>query len=314
MGQLLNGKWTDDQPFTPGPHKFELGSPEFPFDKSTPKGRYHLYVGHACPFAHRALSALYLSGLDEVVDTSFVYPENTPEGWSFESHGLAGIGDNFGHKKLLHEVYTAADSKYTGRVTIPLLVDTQPSSDAGGDGKIRIVSNESIDLVKQFAKLSRNPNLEAGVEAGASEELSKLVYGFPGIAGKNARETKEDVYEKNTADFFHALGQLDAALGEHAYLAGAKLSILELLLLPFLLRLEIGNLYFYKLTIKRIKDFPHLDKYVRKLYQTPQLKRSIDITQAHQAIFSEHARNKFAPSPLLVPVVPALDWDVPLKE
>lgn len=37
-----------------------VGSPEFPLEP----GRYHLYVGNACPWCHRVLLALVVSGLE----------------------------------------------------------------------------------------------------------------------------------------------------------------------------------------------------------------------------------------------------------
>lgn len=43
--------------------KDQLGSPGFPLEK----GRYHLYVGNACPWCHRVLLALVVCGLEEYV-------------------------------------------------------------------------------------------------------------------------------------------------------------------------------------------------------------------------------------------------------
>ena len=40
-----------------------IGSPQFP----AASGRYHLYVGNACPWCHRVLLALVASGLGEYV-------------------------------------------------------------------------------------------------------------------------------------------------------------------------------------------------------------------------------------------------------
>jgi putative glutathione S-transferase len=40
-----------------------IGSPEFPFEA----GRYHLYVGNACPWCHRVLLALVVAGLQGTI-------------------------------------------------------------------------------------------------------------------------------------------------------------------------------------------------------------------------------------------------------
>jgi len=37
-------------------------------------GRYHLYVSHACPWAHRVMIFRYLKGLDDHISVSVVHP------------------------------------------------------------------------------------------------------------------------------------------------------------------------------------------------------------------------------------------------
>ena len=48
----------------------ELGSPEFPVES----GRYHLYIGLFCPFAHRAFLTRELKGLKDFMSVSVVKP------------------------------------------------------------------------------------------------------------------------------------------------------------------------------------------------------------------------------------------------
>lgn len=46
-------------------------------------GRYHLYVGLFCPFAHRALLVRSLKELESLIDVSVVkpYPKGDDNGW-----------------------------------------------------------------------------------------------------------------------------------------------------------------------------------------------------------------------------------------
>ena len=47
------------------------------------KGRYHLYVAFACPWAHRGLVARKLKGLEDVVSLTVLDWFQGDEGWRF---------------------------------------------------------------------------------------------------------------------------------------------------------------------------------------------------------------------------------------
>ena len=44
-------------------------------------GRYHLYVSHACPWAHRTMIFRALKGLQDVISVSVVHPLMPDESW-----------------------------------------------------------------------------------------------------------------------------------------------------------------------------------------------------------------------------------------
>ena len=46
-------------------------------------GRYHLYVSHACPWAHRTVIFRKLKGLEDVIGLSVVDAHMSEDGWSF---------------------------------------------------------------------------------------------------------------------------------------------------------------------------------------------------------------------------------------
>ncbi len=45
--------------------------------------RYHLYVSHACPWAHRTMIFRALKGLQDVISVSVVHPLMPAESWVF---------------------------------------------------------------------------------------------------------------------------------------------------------------------------------------------------------------------------------------
>src|SRR3954454_11960214 len=92
MGLLVNGAWQDtwyDTGKTGGrfvrgassfrDHVTADGSSGFPAEK----GRYHLYVSLACPWAHRTLVFRKLKRLEDVISLSVVDPLMGPDGWVF---------------------------------------------------------------------------------------------------------------------------------------------------------------------------------------------------------------------------------------
>jgi glutathionyl-hydroquinone reductase len=106
-----------------------------PSDPSAPfspeSGRYHLYIGLFCPFAHRANFVRHLKGLTEIIDLSVVmpYPKGDAKGWpgwrfpkSNDEYPRATVDNLFG-ENYLHKVYFRADPGYKGRYSVPVLWD-----------------------------------------------------------------------------------------------------------------------------------------------------------------------------------------------
>ncbi|HEY9567019.1 MAG TPA: glutathione S-transferase family protein, partial [Thalassobaculum sp.] len=103
-------------------------------------GRYHLYVSLACPWAHRTLILRALKGLEAAITVSVVHWLMGADGWSFEP-GPGVVPDPIHGARHLREVYLAADRRYTGRVTVPVLWDRETAT---------VVSNESADILRMF--------------------------------------------------------------------------------------------------------------------------------------------------------------------
>ena len=102
-------------------------------------GRYHLYVSLACPWAHRTLIFRALKQLAPMIGLSVTHWFMGDQGWTFEP-GEGVVPDPLG-ARLMHEVYTRAETRFTGRVTVPVLWDLHTGT---------IVSNESADIIRMF--------------------------------------------------------------------------------------------------------------------------------------------------------------------
>src|SRR6185295_16226239 len=102
------------------------------------RGRYHLYVSLACPWAHRTVVFRKLKKLEDVIGMSVVEPVMGEHGWQF---GPDADEDSVNGKKTLGEIYLLADPRYTGRSSVPLLWDKERRT---------IVNNESSEIIRMF--------------------------------------------------------------------------------------------------------------------------------------------------------------------
>lgn len=150
MGQLVNGKWSNENVLFNHDDKglyFKRDSvfrdwikseaqSEFPAEP----GRYHLYCAVACPWAHRATLMRTLKKLEPFVTLTNTFQEAGGQGWSFgqEGHIVPGTDQRV---RWLHELYTIADPACTTRVTVPTLWDAKAR---------RVVNNESSEIIRMF--------------------------------------------------------------------------------------------------------------------------------------------------------------------
>src|SRR5687768_9654849 len=153
MGVLIDGVWTDgtlpEETGKTGEFKRKDssfrnwitadGSSGF---KAEP-GRYHLYVAHACPWAHRTLIYRAIKKLEGAITVAYSVPGLRPNGWEFGDDPKFPdcTPDTVNGFKYLHQAYTAADPKYTGKVTVPTLWDKKTKT---------IVNNESSEIIRML--------------------------------------------------------------------------------------------------------------------------------------------------------------------
>ena len=86
-----------------------------------------------------------LKGLEAAIPVSVVNWLMLEQGWTFDP-GPGVVADPVNHARVLHQVYTAADPHYTGRVTVPVLWDRQRGT---------IVNNESAELLRMLGNRVR---------------------------------------------------------------------------------------------------------------------------------------------------------------
>lgn len=319
MGLLVNGVWQDqwyDTKSTRG--RFERTVTNFrhwitPDGEAGPSGdagfeaerdRYHLYVSLACPWAHRTLIFRKLKKLEDIVSVSVVHPLMREEGWTFREYPAA-TGDTLLGKKRLYEIYLAAKSDYSGRVTVPALWDKKRNT---------IVNNESAEIIRifnsAFDDLTGNRDdyypeaLRTGIDA-INEPIYKFINN--GVY-RTGFATTQEAYEEAFNALFAELNVIEQRLSRQRYLAGAKLTEADVRLFTTLIRFDAAYVGHFKCNLRRIADYPNLSNYLRELFQMPAFGETTNFDHIKTHYYASH--RQINPTGI-VPLGPELNLDAP---
>jgi putative glutathione S-transferase len=239
---------------TPGP----AGKGGFPAER----GRYHLYVSLACPWAHRTLIFRKLKQLEDVISISITEPHMGPAGWKFGT-GPGATLDTVNGKPLLAEVYLSADPRFSGRVSVPVLWDKKRRT---------IVNNESAEIIRML-----NSAFDAYTEARTDyypaelraeiDRINDIVY--PNVNDgvyRTGFATTQAAYEEAATALFATLDRLEERLSRQRYLLGRQITEADWRLFTTLVRFDAVYYSHFKCNIRRIIDYPNLWNYLRDLY------------------------------------------------
>ena len=277
------------------------GSSGFPAEK----GRYHLYVSLACPWAHRAVIVRRLLGLEDVITMSVADPVRDERGWAFREgpgHGADGVC----HFQFLSEAYLRTDPEYTGRYTVPCVWDRATE---------RLVTNNfpdiTIDMETQFTAFHRAgaPELYPQGSREEIDEVNALVYRDvnngvyrAGFATAQAR------YEAAVDALFARLDWLEARLATRRHLVGAGLTEADVRLFTTLVRFDAVYVGHFKCNLRRLVDYPNLWGYARDLYQRPGFGETVNFDHIKRHYYVTH--DHINPTGI-VPKGPLVEWSAP---
>lgn len=318
MGLLVDGRWVDkwyDTSSTGG--RFVRSDAQFrswitPDGSPGPSGeggfaaeagRYRLYVCLACPWAHRTLIFRALKGLEDMIPVYVVNPLMAENGWTFEP-GEGVVPDPDG-ARYLYEVYLRAQPDYSGRVTVPVLWDTQRNT---------IVNNESAEIIRilnsAFDGIGARPGDYAPQDLLPEiEAINKRVYdAINNGVYKAGFATEQDVYEEEVRKLFDALDEMDARLADRRYLLGGRITETDWRLFTTLLRFDPVYHGHFKCNLRQIADYPHLSGYLRELYQWPGVAPTVNFDHIKQHYYRSH--DTINPNGI-VPLGPLQDLEAP---
>jgi glutathionyl-hydroquinone reductase len=289
MGLLIDGIWRDawyDTTSTGGRFVRKESQYRGGLDGSfrAEPGRYHIYAGYACPWAHRVLIMRALKGLEDIISLSMVNAHMAESGWTF----LPGEGvtpDSITGARYLYEVYLAADPAYTGRVTIPILWDKIEGS---------IVNNESSEIIRilnaafdgvgalpgDYYPQHLRPEIDA-VNVRIYETLNNGVY-RAGFA------TTQAAYEEAVFPLFETLDWLEHRLEGRQWLVGEQLTEADIRLFTTLVRFDAVYHGHFKCNLRRIADYPHLSRLTRAMASDVRIAPTINLPHAKAHYYGSH--------------------------
>ena len=283
MGQLLKGKWCDDDDviqdgaYLRQASKFRVeGSDNL--DVHGNVGRYHLIVSDTCPWSHRVRIICLLKNLSDCLPTHLLSGPRV-EGYAL-SAGRPWIIP--GAKKTaihLHQLYTMVNPDYTGRSTVPVLWDSK---------NLDIVTNESVDILRLLDGIpskSDHPDIIFNPPELITQikELNQQIYsGFNNAVYQIGFSTSDIARETAIKTVLETMAYLEHRLSDKRFLFGSLMTESDWRLFPTLVRFDQ---VYAPIFIRRgisLTDFPNLWDYARDLYAIPGISGTI-VFEANRA-------------------------------
>jgi len=278
-----------------------IGDPDF----SAEPGRYHLVVAFNCPWCHRVSLARNVLGLQDSVTMDVAFPGRTddddPEGpnhWQFAPEKISALtgaslpectedtGTGKGYR-LVRDIYRAEGSDER---SVPVLYDKKTG---------RIVNNESAEITRmldgqagalgsRIAEAERpqlypdDPELRDEID-----ELNLLIYvTINNGAYKAGFSFDQAIYAAAFKAYFETLAKLDARLADgRPFLTGKGFTEADLRLFPTLYRHDPVYYVRMKLNGAKILDYPHLWRWLCRVYTLSGVADSNSLFHCRQGYF-----------------------------
>ena len=229
-----------------------------------------------------------------------VEPRLSDQGWRFgETPGATR--DPLLGATYMHELYTHADPRFTGRATVPVLWDRATGT---------IVNNESADILRMlnsgFGSIASGTfdlypePLRAEIDA-----LNERLY--PSLNNGVYRAgfaSSQIAYDEAVAEVFATLDSLEQRLAGRRFLFGDTLTETDIRLFVTLVRFDAAYHGLFKCNLRRVADYPHLSRHIEAVLAIPGVSGTVDIGHIKAGYYSVKALNPTG----IVPVGPELPF------
>lgn len=268
-------------------------------------GRYHLYVSYACPWAHRTLIFRRIKGLENHISVSVTHPDMLKDGWTFGTGFAGATGDTKMGLPFVRDIYTKADPRFGGRVTVPVLWDTELDT---------IVSNESSEIIRMFNSsfddiTGNAADFWPSEMHQAIEEVNTRIYSdVNNGVYKSGFATSQSAYDDAVHTLFGTLDWLETRLSKSRYLIGDRITEADWRLFTTLVRFDLVYHQHFKCNRRRLIDYPNLWAFTRELYQWPGVSET---TEFDHIVRHYHYSHESINPHRILPINPLIDWESP---
>lgn len=302
MGMLINGKWEDgaDRSMVSGAYRREQSALPTSLNAQTLKlitkerDRFFLVASASCPWSHGAVITLVLSGLAKNVSIQWAGGPRQ-QGYGLLPGGPIPNRSEFQH---VHKFYTSTISDYTGRSTIPLLWDAKRG---------KILSNSSADIMKVFDTISTLIDLRPeGLRDDVDDLTQQIFDNLSNAVYRAGKSQRQDEYDQAVDVVFHTLDGLEERLNRQTFLFGGKLTQADIRLFATLVRFDTVYATHFRCTRKRIVDYPGLWRFVRRIFQMPGIRQTVDFDEIRYGYYvndGDHNPHN------IIGQQPKIDWD-----
>ncbi|RKL67438.1 glutathione-dependent reductase [Salipaludibacillus neizhouensis] len=231
-------------------------------------GRYRLIWSPACPWAHRSVIVRKVLGLENVISLGTVSPmrPDIPRvDWEFSlddqgTDPVLGI-------RYLSEIYISTDHNYSGRPTVPVVVDVTNKQAVNNDyfKLTNYLEREWAPFHKENAPDLYPTHLQTEIDALNDvifHDINNGVY-------KCGFAASQDAYELAFDQLFARLDDLEDRLSKQRFLFGDFITDSDVRLYSTLIRFDAAYYSAFKTNRNLIREFKNLGEYVKDLYQTP---------------------------------------------
>lgn len=256
--------------------------------------RYRLIWTPLCPWATRQVIALKLLGLENVISVGTVAPVRTDKGWEF-SLDEGGVDPVLGIR-YLPEIYAQTDPQYSGRATVPTIVDLKSGKVVNND--YHRLTNYWETVWKPFHKEGAPDLYPEDLREEIDEMNVLLFHEINNGVYKAGFARSQEQYEKNYRLVFHRLDWLEKRLGEKRFLFGDRLTDSDIRLYVTLARFDTAYYFGFRLNRNRLRDFDNLWNYAKELYSIPAFQEATDFDAIKRGYLLGAAENPYQILPL----------------
>lgn len=258
--------------FVRQPNRFRTPFGDGADELKAESGRYRLFWAKGCHWSNRAAIVRELLGLQNAISINLVSHtgEHNIYGWGFPDN--ENFEDPVLGIKFLSEVYKNADPSYTGRATVPALVDVTTK---------KVVNNDYHRLTNYLEVAFRpwqDKNAPDLYPEGLRDEIDAFNdWLFPNINNAHYRMAfcqSIEAYQEAFDDFYNAMDLLEERLSKQRFLFGDYVTDSDI---RFFVTLARFDTHYYRNLgpiKKRVVDYKNIWAYARDLYSIPAFKNN----------------------------------------